>query len=900
MYKDELLGGKCCGADDFDSSVSFIEGANGKPLPEAAQWYVALGWPVFPVDIDKRPLTKHGYRDATTVRERLRVMFENPRAEGIAVATGEASGLLVIDRDRKHGVDGIANCEELERALGSLPDTLKQKTGSGGDQLFFQFPKGTEIRCSAGVLTEGVDIRANGGYAVVSPSCNRAGDYVWLNDASPALLPEDWAERLARRSKPVESRCPALAATKSTPYGRAALSKECARIAASAEGARNDTLNSGAYAIGRLVAGGEIVELEAVAELEKAAAACGLDCLEGEKTIRSGMGAGMKSPRRAHDDFFDSCAGESSDSDMSCVATGGETSVSPTDSDDGSGYVGSSGVRLPAGYYINARGLCYADQDDPDKPATDIWLGSAIEFIAMTRDCDSNSWGKLIAWHDPDGNRHTWAMPNSLLLDARHWQAELAKGGWIGATSAKAKALLSELFTKVVVKARALCVDRTGWHGSAYVLPDVVLGKYDQLLVLQASLATNPFTRKGSLEEWNTAIGVWAQGNSLLMFAISAALSGPLLGLVNVDSGGFHIWGHSSSGKTTVLQAAWSVWGAMSGVRTWRSTANALEATGALHNDSMLGLDEIGQAPGRVVGEAAYMLANGQGKSRAYRDGSAQPLRSWRCVIISNGEMTLVDKMREDGQQSKAGQEVRIIDLAADAGKGFGAWQELHGFETPSQFSDAIKAACTSNYGLLGRAFVEELSKRMSELTISEDVQTTATGWTPAGSSGQVCRVIKRFALAGIAGELVTSYGLVPWGRGEALAAARDMCDAWLTARGTSGDREDLKAVEMVQSFIVRFGASRFQQIDSEHGDHVHDRAGFRRMFRGKPQYLFTKEQLERVVSGQAVVSVAQALDRAGLLHKNESKGLQVSVTIPGISRKKVYAVNLLDEDIAA
>jgi uncharacterized protein (DUF927 family) len=105
------------------------------------------------------------------------------------------------------------------------------------------------------------------------------------------------------------------------------------------------------------------------------------------------------------------------------------------------------------------------------------------------------------------------------------------------------------------------------------------------------------------------------------MFGISAALSGFLLDLAGMDSGGFHFWGHSSTGKTTIMRAAWSVCGAPSGVRTWRSTANALEAISALHNDACLCLDEIGQASGRVVSEAAYLLANGQGKSRAHVDG---------------------------------------------------------------------------------------------------------------------------------------------------------------------------------------------------------------------------------------------------------------------------------------
>ena len=76
-----------------------------------------------------------------------------------------------------------------------------------------------------------------------------------------------------------------------------------------------------------------------------------------------------------------------------------------------------------------------------------------------------------------------------------------------------------------------------------------------------------------------------------------------------MEGGGFSFEGGSSSGKTTALQVAASVWGGPGHVKSWRVTDNALEGVAALHNDGLLILDEVGQVNARVLSEAAYMRA---------------------------------------------------------------------------------------------------------------------------------------------------------------------------------------------------------------------------------------------------------------------------------------------------
>ncbi|MGE5164659.1 MAG: DUF927 domain-containing protein [Sphingobacteriales bacterium] len=63
------------------------------------------------------------------------------------------------------------------------------------------------------------------------------------------------------------------------------------------------------------------------------------------------------------------------------------------------------------------------------------------------------------------------------------------------------------------------------------------------------------------------------------------------LDVANQDGGGVHLRGPSSVGKTALLRSAASVYGPPSFLRSWRATANALEATAEQHTDTLLALD---------------------------------------------------------------------------------------------------------------------------------------------------------------------------------------------------------------------------------------------------------------------------------------------------------------------
>lgn len=256
-----------------------------------ASSYASRGWHIFPVRArDKIPVTRNGYHGACDDAS----PWQADSSLNIGIAC-RPSGLVVIDIDKHGTVDGERTIAELESRLGPLPATYCVGTPRGGRHLYYRDPGGALV----GVLGLGVDVKCNG-YVVAPPSVRDDGCYSVICDLPVAELPQAWIDALLKRERVAAAAAAAAIATSDgTPYGRAALDAECRAVSSSCEGERNRTLNASAIKIAHLVAGGELTESTARAELSTAAAQCGLPEREASKTINSAFKAGLSSPRTA-------------------------------------------------------------------------------------------------------------------------------------------------------------------------------------------------------------------------------------------------------------------------------------------------------------------------------------------------------------------------------------------------------------------------------------------------------------------------------------------------------------------------------------------------------------------------------------------------------------------------
>lgn len=550
-------------------------------------------------------------------------------------------------------------------------------------------------------------------------------------------------------------------------------------------------------------------------------------------------------------------------------------------------------------FALSKEGVFYHGKDDEGKTKPPLWLCGRLDIVAQTRDGKSAAWGRLLQWRDNDQVPHTWAMPNELLQsDGAEVRSELARLGLPIAPGRVAHELLLTYLQMWRVDQRARCVEHLGWHGPVYVVPSETVGEASEQVVFQNAHALEPaFSTSGTAEEWRGSVAALARGNSRIMFALSVAFAGPLLEPAGEDSGGFHLRGVSSIGKSTALKVAASVWGNPAAYcRLWRATTNGLEGLAVLHNDGVLILDELGQIDPHEAGESAYLLANGRGKARAARNGTARPSASWRLLFLSAGEDSLSALLARVGRKPTAGQEIRLADFDADAGAGMGALETPNGFERPAALAQALKDAASRYYGSVGADWLRWLVKERPKLAtfVADGVRQFIKETAPMDATGQVERVARRFGLVAVAGELATHAGLTSWEQGEAEQAAKKCFAAWLESfGGAAGYREERALLAKVKKFFELHGESRFEDISSTHQQRGINRAGFFRPgAEGTREYLVLPQVFKSEVCESFDLRTAVKVLRTHgwLMPGSDDKGTQ-KPRLPEIGPTRVYVV---------
>jgi putative DNA primase/helicase len=555
-------------------------------------------------------------------------------------------------------------------------------------------------------------------------------------------------------------------------------------------------------------------------------------------------------------------------------------------------------------FHVTDEAVYYSDPKGDDEPTR---ICSRLDVLAQTRNDQSECWGRLLKWLDGGGREHLWAMPMSLLAGSGdEYRARLLDGGLQIYPGKQVRERLTIYIQTAVCEQRVRCVGKLGWHGETFVFPDSSVGASTagEKLVFQSPLETqNFFNLSGSLGEWTEKVGRLCSGNSRLIFAVSCAFAAPLLSVSKEDSGGFHFYGPSSTGKTTALLVAGSVWGGggRNGfVESWRTTINGLEAFGELHNDALACLDEISQGDAREVTECLYLLANGLGKARMAKTLSLRNRLSWTTLILSSGEITLAEHSETAGKRTRAGAEIRLANLPVDAGKQMGIFEDLHIFESGEALSRHLRDASKAFYGQPMRHFLKHVvgNRPGIEDRIRSFRTTFLSGVLPPASSGEVTRAAGRFALAGVAGELATELGITGWQPGEARNAAARCLEDWLLERGTLGAADIEAGIRQVRQFIGAHGNSRFQaaqprRISGEPvTEHIPNRAGFKREDEeGNIEYLVLPDIFRsEVCRGFDVRTVARALADRGYLCTDKER-LQVKRRLPDFGSIWVYGI---------
>ncbi len=139
-------------------------------LSTAAETLAARGIPVFPcVPGGKRPLTAHGFQDASAHGKVIKFWWRRWPDANIGVPTGAAGGIDVVDVDVHKTGSGFAPFEHARRAGFVEGWAWLVRTPSGGLHAYF-FRANEKEQRSWQVPSKHIDFRGDGGYIIVPPS----------------------------------------------------------------------------------------------------------------------------------------------------------------------------------------------------------------------------------------------------------------------------------------------------------------------------------------------------------------------------------------------------------------------------------------------------------------------------------------------------------------------------------------------------------------------------------------------------------------------------------------------------------------------------------------------------------------------------------------------------------
>jgi hypothetical protein len=269
---------------------------------DAALALASMDLHVFACNPDKTPCIEAWEQNATSSALKIQATWQPHLLPAIPVG---AHHLLVIDADRKNGVDGVAAFTSLcaERAI-ELSTTLVAETPSGGFHFYWRtdVPYGN----SRGSLPKGIDVRGVGGFCIAPGATlpdGRAYRIVQGSWDAIASLPDALAALLTEKrtqESPLEPVGTNMT-DRERSYALSALNAECEKLAAMQPGSgRNAALNEAAHSMGTM--NGWIERQTVFDALMDASARNGYIEKDGStaarRTIESGYSAGQLKPRQ--------------------------------------------------------------------------------------------------------------------------------------------------------------------------------------------------------------------------------------------------------------------------------------------------------------------------------------------------------------------------------------------------------------------------------------------------------------------------------------------------------------------------------------------------------------------------------------------------------------------------
>ncbi len=522
---------------------------------------------------------------------------------------------------------------------------------------------------------------------------------------------------------------------------------------------------------------------------------------------------------------------------------------------------------------------------------------SIIAVTELLQDADTSEVYIEVAFSSLINGVHNKAFKRSELL-GNNIISDLVALGFDAQPSGEAS--LKELLASLIPDGKPkTLVKKTGWHS----IGDKLVYVYgDKLITEEGSKAAfaieldkkSNISVKGKFEDWKKNIADKVKGHFIMEGALGFSFAAPFIKFMpstHCFAAVFH--GKSSSGKTTTLQVAASVFGyagegSGSRIQSLRTTTNGLENLFSSCNDSICTLDELRTLGNVSLSQSMYMLSDSEGKARAKSDGSQQEKNKWETIALLSGEISGKEFMSKEA--SNAGSHVRCLDIDVE-----NSVVRLTNSKDPShaEFAENIKKSVSNYYGTAGAKYLQYIVNNYTESELSERLEDLHGYYVDLltekikNQPDEVVRMLKNLSLAAVGLEMANEAGVLNHASEEEgginyYPEIEDilfkLADRVLKNTQTISDAD--KGVINLKGFLCE---------DKIFGDKSNT-YGFLTNVRGGKLYCIHTHKLT-AISKYSERQVAQRLNNLELLHHNNGKRLKSRLKNPSGETVTVYAI---------
>jgi hypothetical protein len=223
---------------------------------------------------------------------------------------------------------------------------------------------------------------------------------------------------------------------------------------------------------------------------------------------------------------------------------------------------------------------------------------------------------------------------------------------------------------------------------------------------------------KGNVEAWTEAAdALFASDMEAYSTMVLASFAAPLMRFQSADEGGaiLHLFTPGSGqGKTTALNAAWTVWGSKEGLALTNEDTRVSKpiAIGTLANLPVI-YDELRDKDPEYIRKMVVMFTEGRDRMRGMVDGTIRHTKAnWQTIMLSAANNSLIDQLQGDGVDAPA---FRVLEMSSTLSQ-----------RIDKTKGDRLKRILNDNAGHAGDAYLRYLLHP----PVLEFARTSLDQWT--------------------------------------------------------------------------------------------------------------------------------------------------------------------------